>query len=137
MQVDIVCPVQGYISSSRAVMTVVAAEMGDVGIAPGHAPLLARIKPGVIRIRAKQQEDEQTYFVSGGFLEVQPYAVTILADTIERAADIDAEAAEQARQRAREAMKRAHDRGERDRAHAQLIMAIARIKAVRTWKAKY
>lgn len=136
IQIDIVCPVQGPIFSGTADMVVVPAEWGDVGIAPGHAPLLARIEPGVVRLLSAG-EDTPTYFVSGGFLEVQPHVATILADTIERAADIDEAAAEKARESARASLREAHDRIDREHAEYELALAAARIKALETARKGY
>ncbi len=65
---------------------------GDLGIMPGHAPLLTRLKPGPVRVK-KQNGDEEVFYVSGGFLEVQPKLVTVLADTAERADNMDEAAA--------------------------------------------
>lgn len=69
-------------------MVVAAGVEGDLGVMPGHAPLLTRLKPGPVRVKT-QNGDEQVFYVSGGFLEVQPKLVTVLADTAERAQDMD------------------------------------------------
>eukprot|EP00747_Dinoflagellata_sp_TGD_P158899 gnl/TRDRNA2_/TRDRNA2_177851_c9_seq2.p2 gnl/TRDRNA2_/TRDRNA2_177851_c9~~gnl/TRDRNA2_/TRDRNA2_177851_c9_seq2.p2 ORF type:complete len:108 (-),score=24.79 gnl/TRDRNA2_/TRDRNA2_177851_c9_seq2:14-337(-) len=85
-------------------MVVAAGVEGDLGVLPGHAPLLTRLKPGPVRVKL-QNGEEEVFYVSGGFLEVQPKLVTVLADTAERAQDMDGAQAEQARQRAKEAQK--------------------------------
>ena len=74
---------------------------GDLGIMPGHAPLLTRLKPGPVRVK-KQNGEEEVFYVSGGFLEVQPKLVTVLADTAERAENMDAAEAERAKARAKD-----------------------------------
>ena len=69
-------------------MVVATGEMGELGIAPRHAPLITRLKPGQVRVMVPGGE-EQFFYVSGGILEVQPQVVTVLADTAIRAQDID------------------------------------------------
>ena len=128
IQLDIVAN-EGEIHSGKAVMVVAPATMGEVGIAPRHAPLLTRMRPGQVRVQQEGQ-DEVTFFVSGGVLEVQPHLVTVLADTVERAADIDEAEAEKAKKRAEEAMSEAHDRVDMARAQAELAEAAARLSIV-------
>jgi len=129
LHVDVVSA-EGQIYSGSASMVFIAAEMGEVGIAPRHAPLLTRIRPGQVRIQ-QDGKDEETFFVSGGILEVQPHLVTVMADTAERAAEIDEAAAEKAKQRAEEAMANAGDRVDMARAQAELAEAAARLNMVR------
>lgn len=94
---------------------------GDLGIMPKHSPLLAKLKSGELRIQLGEKRDE--VFVSGGFMEVQPDMITILADTAERAADIDeAAAAEVARNAAAYLESR---QGDTDLARAEVELAIA------------
>ncbi|ROO32982.1 F0F1 ATP synthase subunit epsilon [Salinisphaera orenii] len=128
IHVDVVSA-EGEIYSGSASMVFVAAELGEVGIAPRHAPLLTRMRPGQVRVQQEGQ-DEVTFFVSGGVLEVQPHLVTVLADTVERAADIDEAEAEKAKKRAEEAMAEAHDRVDMARAQAELAEAAARLSIV-------
>ena len=78
-------------------LVVAAGKMGDLGIAPGHAPLLTELKPGPVRV-IKQNGEEEVFFVTGGFMEVQPNLINVLADTALRGEDLDAQAAEEARQ---------------------------------------
>ena len=80
------------------------AELGEVGVMPRHAPMLSTLKPGVVRV-ISQDGEEQSFYVSGGILEIQPHVVTILSDTALRAADIDESAALEAKARAEAAMK--------------------------------
>ena len=129
LHVDLVS-VEGQIYSGAATMVVVAAEEGDVGIAPRHAPLLTRMRPGQVRIQQEGQ-DEQQFFVSGGVLEVQPHLVTIMADTAERSADVDEAAAEKAKQSAEEHVASAEDKVDMARAQNELAEAAARLNLVR------
>ncbi|MEX1057959.1 MAG: F0F1 ATP synthase subunit epsilon, partial [Natronospirillum sp.] len=94
---------EGEIFSGLVEMLVASAVQGEIGILPNHAPLLTTIEPGLIKV-VKQGGKEELMYVSGGFLEVQPDVVTVLADTITRADDIDLEAAEQAKEEARKEM---------------------------------
>lgn len=129
LHVDLVSA-EGQIYSGSATMVVVAAQEGDVGIAPRHAPLLTRMRPGQVRIQQEGQE-EQEFFVSGGILEVQPHLVTVMADTVERAKDIDEAAAEKAKQRAEEQISKADDKIDLARAQSELAEAAARLNLVR------
>lgn len=108
--------------SGEATLVSAPGEMGELGIKPQHTPLLTRLKPGEIRIQ-KDGEAEDAIFVSGGFLEVQPDMVTVLADTAIRAADIDEAAAVEAKQRAEEAV--ANHKGNVDLAQVQAELAVA------------
>ena len=114
-------------------LVVAAGVEGDLGVMPGHAPLLTRLKPGPVRVK-KQNGDEEVFYVSGGFLEVQPGIVSILADTALRAHDIDEAAAEEARREAEQAL--ANQSGDFDygRASAQLAEAAAQLAALRRLK---
>lgn len=108
-------------------------ELGELGVNYGHAPLLTSLVPGPVRI-VLQNGDEQVYYVSGGFLEVQPGVVSILADTALRAFDLDEAAAEEARREAEQAI--ANQSGEFDygRASAQLAEAAAQLATLRKMK---
>ncbi|ERJ18741.1 ATP synthase F1 subunit epsilon [Salinisphaera shabanensis T35B1] len=129
LHVDLVSA-EGQIYSGSATMVFVAAELGEVGIAPRHAPLLTRMRPGQVRIQQEGQEEQQ-FFVSGGVLEVQPHLVTVMADTAERAADIDEAAAEKAKQRAEENLAKADDKTDIARAQSELAEAAARLSIVK------
>lgn len=129
IDVDIVSA-EGNIHSGAARMVYASAEMGEVGIAPLHAPLLTRLKPGSVRVEDSEGA-ESHYFVSGGILEVQPHLVTVLADTAQRAKDIDEAAAETARQNAEQALSRAEEKIDLERAEAQLAEAEARLQIIR------
>src|SRR6186713_2124548 len=103
IHVDIVSA-EGEIFSGEASMVFAPAVMGEIGIAPRHAPLLTTLKPGEVRVQTPDGQ-EQFFFVGGGAIEVQPHLVTVLADTALRAKDIDEAAALAAKQRAEEALK--------------------------------
>lgn len=103
MQVDIVSA-EAEIFSGEATMLIASAELGEVGIAPGHTPLITRIRPGEIRVQQPDGGEELDVYVSGGILEVQPYVVTVLADTALRAEDIDEAAAQKAKEEAEAAL---------------------------------
>lgn len=101
---------------------------GDLGITPGHTPLLTWLKPGPVRL--KTPKGEEVFYVSGGFLEVQPQVVTVLADTAEYARDLNEAEAEQARQRAREALDGKNSQMDYSLAQATLAEASARLKTI-------
>ena len=118
------------IFSGLVEMLVATGSEGELGVTYGHAPLLSALVPGPVRI-VTQNGDEQVYYVSGGFLEVQPGVVSILADTAIRADDVDEAAAEEARKEAEQAI--ANQTGDFDygRASAQLAEAAAQLAALR------
>ena len=143
IHVDIVSA-EGEIFSGEASMVFAPAVMGDIGIAPRHAPLLTTLRPGEVRVQTPDGE-EQFFYVSGGAIEIQPHLVTVLADTALRAKDIDEAAALQAKQRAEEALQGSRrqdrhrrgagragprhgaDQGDREAAEAQAVgRALAR-----------
>jgi F-type H+-transporting ATPase subunit epsilon len=128
IHVDIVSA-EGEIFSGEASMVFAPAIMGEIGIAPRHAPLLTTLKPGEVRVQTPGGE-EQFFFVSGGALEVQPHVVTVLADTALRARDLDEAAAVQAKQRAEEALRDRGDKIDVAKAQAELAAAVAQIKAI-------
>lgn len=115
--------------SGEGAMVFAPGESGELGIAPRHTPLLTRLKPGDVRVQQENGE-EQFFFISGGLLEVQPHVVTILSDTAVRAADLDQAAAEQARQRASEAMRDQTSGMEYAQAKAELANAMAQLRAI-------
>ena len=110
-------------------LVVAAGVEGDLGVMPGHAPLLTRLKPGPVRVK-KQNGDEEVFYVSGGFLEVQPKLVTMLADTAERAQDMDGAQAEEAKQRAKEALEGKNADMDYSRAAITLAEASARLRTI-------
>ena len=129
VHVDIVSA-EHEIYSGEATVLFAPAVMGEVGITPGHTALLTRLAPGVVRVQTADDDAEQTFYVSGGILEVQPTVVTVLSDTAMRAEDLD----EQAVLKARDAAERAfHDHDARidyARAQAQLAETAAQLRAL-------
>ena len=124
IQVDIVSA-EGEIYSGDASMVFAPARMGEVGIAPRHAPLLTALKPGEVRVEDTEGK-EHFFYITGGMLEIQPHLVTVLADTALRGDQLDEAAALQAQQEAEEALKGVS--GETDLARAQLELAEARAR---------
>ena len=110
-------------------MVIATGEMGELGIAPRHAPLITRLKPGQVRLKLENGE-ELFFYVSGGILEVQPQVVTVLADTAERAADLDEAAARKAKEEAERAIANRTDTLEIAEAEVQLAQALAQLQAL-------
>jgi F-type H+-transporting ATPase subunit epsilon len=128
IQVDIVSA-EGEIYSGPAKLVFLPAAEGEIGVAPRHAPLLALLKAGEVRVQPPEGA-EQSFYVGGGALEVQPNRVTVLADTAARAADLDEAAALAARQRAEEALAGKIDKLEQAEALAELARAAAQLKLI-------
>lgn len=110
-------------------MIVASGELGELGITPGHAPLLTMLRPGEIQVTL-QDGKQELYYVSGGMLEVQPYYVTVLADTVERADSLDEAAALAAKARAEEAIANKGADVDYSMATAELARAMAQIRAI-------
>jgi len=113
----------------EAQMVIATGEMGELGIAPRHAPLITRLKPGQVRVQL-ENGDEQFFYVSGGILEVQPTVVTVLADTAIRAKDLDEAAARNAKDEAERMLANRTDALEVAQAQAQLAQAMAQLQAL-------
>lgn len=128
IHVDIVSAEENIYSGS-AEMVYAPAEMGEVGIAPRHTPLLTRLKPGEVRVQTKANE-QLSFFISGGILEVQPHVVTVLSDTAIRANDLDEAAALEAKQRAEAALKEKKSEFDAARAESDLAEAAAQLRAI-------
>lgn len=128
IHVDIVSA-EKEIFSGPAEMVSATAEYGEVGIMPRHSQMLARLKPGQVRVKVPNEE-ERIFYVSGGLLEVQPHVVTVLADTAERARDLDEAAALRAKEQAEQAMVNRTGDFEYARAQAELAEAIAQLQAI-------
>ena len=129
MHVNIVSA-ESEIYSGTVTQVFAPAEMGEVGVMPRHAPMLSTLKAGVVRVIPLEGE-EQTFFVSGGILEIQPHVVTILSDTALRAADIDEAAALEAKSRAETAMKDKASDMDYAKAKSELIEAVAQIEVLK------
>ena len=128
IHVDIVSA-EGEIFTGEAAMVFAPAIMGELGIAPRHAPLITSLKPGEVRVQLPSGEEHHVY-VSGGALEVQPHIVTVLADTAVRAKDLDEAAAVQAKQRAEEALADRSGKMEVAEAQAELARSVAQLKLI-------
>jgi F-type H+-transporting ATPase subunit epsilon len=121
---------EGEIFSGEARMVYLPGSEGDLGISPRHAPLLTMLKPGEVRVQPPEGE-EQSFYVGGGALEVQPKKITVLADTAARARDLDEAAALVAQQRAEEALAGNIDRISQAEAEAELARAAAQLRVIR------
>jgi F-type H+-transporting ATPase subunit epsilon len=134
IQVDIVSA-EGEIHSGEATMVFAPAKMGEVGIAPRHAPLLTALKPGEVRVQTVDG-DEISFYITGGLLEVQPHQVTVLADTALRGDQLDEAAALAAQQQAEHALEGASEETDIARAQMELVEARARYRAAQKLKGK-
>jgi F-type H+-transporting ATPase subunit epsilon len=134
MTVDIVSA-EGEIFSGEAVRVYAPAAMGDIGIAPRHAPLLTKLRPGDLRVEMPDGE-EKFFYVTGGIIEVQPHLVTVLADSALRGEQLNEEASRIAKEAAEKKISEA--KGKKDLAHAQLQLAeaAARYRAVQKLKGR-
>ena len=117
------------IYSGPVSMVVATGEMGELGIAPRHAPLITRLKPGQVRVVLPNGE-EQLFYVSGGILEVQPQVVTVLTDTAIRGKDLDEAAAQKAKEEAERILANRSEAMEVAEAQAQLAQAVAQLQAL-------
>ncbi len=134
IHVDIVSA-EGQIFSGEASMVFVPGSLGELGIAPRHAPLLTTLRAGEVRVQTEGQ-DEQSFYVGGGALEIQPHLVTVLADTAARARDLDEAAALAAKQRAEDAVRERKDKVEIAEAQAELLRAMAQLRAIERLRKK-
>ena len=123
------------IFSGAVEMVVAAGALGDLGIQYGHAPLITSLKPGPIRV-VKNGGEEEVYYISGGFLEVQPQAVTVLADTALRAGDLEEAAALEAKEEAERAISEQGADFDYSRASAHLAEAVAQLRTLQAIKKK-
>ena len=133
--VDVVSAEQ-LIFSGEAEFVALPGEAGELGIYPKHTPLITRIKPGAVRIKVAGQTEEEFVFVAGGLLEVQPNAVTVLADTAIRGADLDEAKALAAKKQAEELMINKDSKIDYAKAQGELAAAIAQLAAIAKLRAK-
>jgi|SRR5690606_33253599 len=133
VHVDVVSA-EEQLFSGLAEFVALPGEAGELGILPGHMPLLTRIRPGAVRVKVPNQEAEELIFVAGGLLEVQPGLVTVLADTAIRGADLDEAKALEAKRLAEEALKDRSAQIDYAKAQAELMEAIAQIAAIQRLK---
>ncbi len=135
IHVDVVSA-EALIFSGEAEFVALPGEAGELGIYPKHTPLITRIKPGAVRIKAVGKAEEEFVFVAGGILEVQPNSVTVLADTAIRGGDLDEAKASEAKKAAEEAMLNQHSKIEYAKAQAELTAAIAQLQAIQKLRQK-
>lgn len=131
---DIVSAEQAIFSGLVEIIVATGSE-GDLGISYGHAPLLASLKPGPIRI-LRPGGEEEIYYLSGGYVEVQPHTVTVLADTALRADDMDEAAALEAKQQAEQVLQNTSGELDYSRAAAQLAEAAAQLRTLQAIRKK-
>lgn len=134
IQVDVVSAEEA-VFSGQAKFVALPGESGELGILPGHTPLITRIKPGSVRIETADG-GEEFIFVAGGILEVQPQSVTVLSDTAVRGKDLDEERANKARAAAEEAMKNAKSDLDLAMAQSELAVMAAQLAALRKYRQK-
>lgn len=132
IQVDVVSAEES-IFSGPAKFVALPGEAGELGILPGHVPLITRIKPGAVRIE-KADGGEEFVFVAGGILEVQPNHITVLSDTAIRGKDLDEAKAADARRAAEEAIKNAKSDIDLAKATSELTVMAAQIAALRKYR---
>tara|TARA_B100001063_G_C16664108_1_gene502678 strand:+ start:516 stop:941 length:426 start_codon:yes stop_codon:yes gene_type:complete len=113
----------------------VTGSLGDLGVYPGHAPLLSELKPGPVELR-KQGGEQDIFYISGGFLEVQPHKITVLADTALHAGDLDEAAAMEAQKHAEQAMADQTSEFEYSKAASQLAEAAAQLRTLQQIRKK-
>lgn len=135
VHVDVVSAEES-IFSGLAEFVVLPGEVGELGIFPGHMPLMTRIRPGAVRIKLQGQEREELIFVAGGILEVQPGLVTVLADTAIRGPDLDEAKAMEAKKKSEEAMINRSSEIDYARAQAELAEAVAQLQAIQRLRKK-
>jgi F-type H+-transporting ATPase subunit epsilon len=130
IHVDVVSA-EEQIFSGEAEFVVLPGMAGELGIYPRHTPLLTEIKPGAVRMKLPNIDREELVFVQGGFLEVQPNLVTVLADTAIRGKDLDEAKALEAKREAEQAMANKTSKEEVATAEAELAVAMAQLDAIR------
>lgn len=134
IQVDVVSAEES-IFSGMAKFVALPGESGELGIMPGHTPLITRIKPGAVRIE-REDGSEEFVFVAGGILEVQPHHVTVLSDTAIRGKDLDEAKANDARKQAEESLKNAKSEIDMAVATSELAVLAAQLSALRKFRQK-
>lgn len=135
MRVEVVSA-EEEIFSGEAEFVALPGESGELGILPGHTPLITRIRPGAVRIKIAGQAEDEFVFVAGGILEVQPDGVTVLADTAIRGADLDEAKAAEAKRLAEEALVNKDSKIDYAQAQAELAAAIAQLAAIHRLRQK-
>nr|UOZ97446.1 ATP synthase epsilon chain [Cupriavidus sp.] len=133
IHVDVVSA-EEHVYTGQAEFVALPGDQGELGILPGHTPLITKIRPGAVRIQ--NDGKEELIFVAGGILEVQPRAVTVLADTAIRGKDLDEARAQDAKRKAEEALANRAASIDYARAQAELLEAIAQLSAIRKLRGK-
>jgi len=132
MSITIRCDIvsaEKEIFQGDATMVVATGELGELGIAPRHAPLITRIKPGKVVVTQANGE-KLDFYVSGGILEVQPQVVTILADTVVRADDLDEAVVQKAKEEAERILANRSEAMEIAEAQTKLAEVMAQLQAL-------
>ena len=127
---------EGEIFSGLVEMVIAHGSLGDLGIALGHAPLITELKPGPIRL-IKQGGEDEVFYISGGYLEVQPNMVKVLADTVQRAADLDEASAQEAVKAAEKALNEKGADFDYGAAASRLAEAAAQLRTVQQIRKKF
>ena len=135
MRVDVVSA-EEEIFSGQAEFVALPGEAGELGILPGHTPLISRIRPGAVRIKVPGKTEDEFVFVAGGILEVQPEVVTVLADTAIRGGDLDEAKAAEAKRQAEETLANKDSQIDYAQAQAELASAVAQLAAIQRLRQK-
>jgi F-type H+-transporting ATPase subunit epsilon len=136
IHVDVVSA-EELIYSGEAEFVALPGEQGELGIYPKHTPLITRIRPGAVRIKVPGQSEEEFVFVAGGLLEVQPNAVTVLADTAIRGKDLDEAKALAAKKQAEETLQNKVTGIDYAKAQAELASSVAQLAAIARLRGKH
>ena len=135
IQVEVVSA-EEQIFSGEAEFVALPGEMGELGILPGHTPLITRIRPGAVRIKIPGESEEAFVFVAGGILEVQPRTVTVLADTAIRGQDLDEAKVLEAKRLAEESMNNRESNIDYAAAQVEIALMVAQLAAIRQLRQK-
>ena len=136
IQVEVVSA-EEQIFSGTAEFVALPGEMGELGILPGHTPLITRIKPGAVRIKVPGEAEENFVFVAGGILEVQPRKVTVLADTAIRGRDLDEAKVLEAKRQVEDALNNRESNIDYAVAQAEIALMVAQLAAIRQLRKKH
>ena len=135
IHVDVVSA-EELIFAGEAEFVALPGEVGELGILPGHTPLITRIRPGAVRIKVPGEAEETFVFVAGGLLEVQPHTVTVLADTAIRGHDLDEAKVLEAKKLAEEALGNRESKIDYATAQAELMLLVAQLAAIQKLRNK-
>lgn len=135
IKVDIVSA-ETSIFSGSARFVALPGESGELGVLPGHIPLITRIRPGVVRVQQQESQEELAIYVHGGILEIQPDAVTVLADVAVRGADLDEARVLEAKKEAEKVLSSNPSPSDYQRALHEMIQANAQLAALQSFRGK-